>query len=374
MPATKKKNSRSGFIIQNRSPLPSRRTIVVLGAPRGGTSLVAGALRLAGVFMGDETDPANNEDRAFNFHRGNFSTLTESGKRQDFLASIRQTISQRNSTHAVWGWKDPIAALYIEEILPDLVNPHFILVTRDITASVMRERIQATGSLREKKELDLYFEKAERSLGLYRDSLAVIRTSGAPAFFVSYEKACRNSEDFATQVLDFTSAQEVRGPKRVAAIEAIRLYAREGAVSADLAHRAIPIGPALDLESGIDLSRFSDLPAVYHRCATLINSRHYQEGLALAERVRAQVILGFEHYPRLMSNPVVLAEVEAGMCFMAGIAHVNLGNGPEGFQALGRFSIIARYLKLTRQKSDLVEGMAMEATKLMNSLEREFGR
>ncbi len=364
----KRKNSKAGFALGPRGRAKSQKTFIVLGAPRGGTSLVAGALRLAGVAMGDDIDPANNEDRAFNFHDGNMSTWSVEFSNTDYLAKIRNVIRARNDSHAVWGWKDPLAALYVSDVLSDLVNPQFILITRDITANIMRERIEVSDSVRKADEGKLYLAKAEQALDLYRAAFALVQRTNAPTLFVSYDKACRNPEDFSRQLLDFISVPSPASSK--AMIEAITLFTREGAMSADLSHRPIAVGWAAS--GDLTLSGFSDLSAVYHRCATLINLQHYEAGLALAKRVLAQAVVDFESFPHLKNNPVVLAEVEAGMCFMSAIAQINLGNGTASYLALGRFSAIARYLRLAGQKSKLVEELTREATRLFDRLEREL--
>ena len=67
-------------------------TVVVMGPPRSGTSMVSGILRLLGIYMGN-CNTANNEDPRFNKKRG-----TE---------SIRALIAQNNATYPVWGGKNP---------------------------------------------------------------------------------------------------------------------------------------------------------------------------------------------------------------------------------------------------------------------------
>lgn len=368
----KRKNSKSGLCVRHPGAASAPRTFVVLGAPRGGTSLVAGALRLVGIFMGDDTDPANNEDRAFNFHGGNLSILTQTEDRVEYLERIRQTIEQRNSSHSVWGWKDPLAALYVEDILPSLINPHLILVTRDITATAMRERIEASNVSTVIDDESFHLAKAGQALGLYQSALSVIERSNAPALLLSYEKSIRNVEDFAAQILEFSNVKK-RSTRRMGKVaESIALYARDGSISADLAHRPTPMGRGKSSGSDTDLSRYPDLPTVYHRCATLINLRHYEQGLALARVVLAQAISDFDAFPQLKSNPIIVAEVEGGMWFMAALAQINLGDAPGSFMALGRFNAMAKHLHVTGHKSELMEGIMRQATDLMRLLEREL--
>jgi hypothetical protein len=56
---------KSGCRILRPGNLEPEKTLVVLGSPRGGTSMLAGLLRELGVHMGDRIDRHNHEDQAF---------------------------------------------------------------------------------------------------------------------------------------------------------------------------------------------------------------------------------------------------------------------------------------------------------------------
>ena len=73
--------------------IPVRRTLVVLGVERGGTSMVAGVLRALGVPMGDRAG-LNHEDPAF---------------LKDDPDKLRRAIRTRNKQHDMWGFKVPKA-------------------------------------------------------------------------------------------------------------------------------------------------------------------------------------------------------------------------------------------------------------------------
>lgn len=104
-------------------------TIVVLGPPRSGTSMVSGILRLLGIYMGS-CNSANNEDPRFNKKRG--------------TQSIRDLITKTNADHPVWGWKEPSTHIYYEDV-SDLVRmPFFIGVYRNILGSVS-SKLKHTG-------------------------------------------------------------------------------------------------------------------------------------------------------------------------------------------------------------------------------------
>lgn len=94
----------------------NKKTVIVLGAPRGGTSAVAGILRCLGIYMGENLGH-QHEDPIF--------------KREVKTQEKVQAISERNKRYDIWGWKMPNTVHYIEQVIPYLINPHFIAVYRD---------------------------------------------------------------------------------------------------------------------------------------------------------------------------------------------------------------------------------------------------
>lgn len=106
----------------------SDKTIVVLGCYRGGTSMVAGALRCLGIFMGDdlgeEAGGSNYEDLEF--------------QKKDSKTIIK-LIEKRNKDYSVWGWKDPATVVRINEFHGELRNPHFVSIYRDPYAIALSE-------------------------------------------------------------------------------------------------------------------------------------------------------------------------------------------------------------------------------------------
>ncbi|SDW56102.1 hypothetical protein [Thiocapsa roseopersicina] len=102
-------------------PTRTRRTFVVLGCPRGGTSLLAGALSAAGVHMG-RYRTLQYEDPEFRI------PPTQAGEALERLAPV---IRRRNLLRRHWGWKVPNNIYYIDRVKDLLINPCFLFVYRD---------------------------------------------------------------------------------------------------------------------------------------------------------------------------------------------------------------------------------------------------
>lgn len=110
-----------------------KRTLVVLGAPRGGTSMLSGALDKLGIYMGDKIGH-QKEDHRF---------------RQDTPLNTKlQAIADNNAVHTIWGWKLPNTIYYYEELHPHLVNPVFLTVYRNPFA------VAASSARRDGRPLD----------------------------------------------------------------------------------------------------------------------------------------------------------------------------------------------------------------------------
>lgn len=100
-----------------------------------------------------------------------------------------------NSESDVWGWKDPSAWKYLEDIIGRLRNPYVILVTRDPTA-VATARQANVPNESPIVSLDSVFQR-------YFHYLAIIKEFEVPALIVSYERAKLHPDKLAEELADF---------------------------------------------------------------------------------------------------------------------------------------------------------------------------
>lgn len=180
------------------APAPDKPAsgILVFGAPRGGTSMVAGVLRLIGTDMGARQGRGNNEDLDIQAARGNVGNLGDVNH-PDYAAALermRPVIEARAAEGRVWGWKDPHGALYARDVLDLMPSPRLIGVFRDPAASA--ERIHMlTGQPVAESLADV--------LWLYGKAQGLIADPPAPLAMVSYEKALVRPERFVEQLAFF---------------------------------------------------------------------------------------------------------------------------------------------------------------------------
>jgi len=162
-----------------------KKTIIVLGCYRGGTSMVAGVLKKLGVFIGERL---GTENGGSNFEDLDFQLTKD-------VSVMKELIANRNENYELWGYKDPKNIYYTEQLLEDLINPHFIAIFRDPFAIAMSEyRIQ-------NRPLDTGLTIA---IGhTYKIAEFITKNKQYPILPYSYEKAILDKEGFVKRVAQF---------------------------------------------------------------------------------------------------------------------------------------------------------------------------
>ncbi len=164
---------------QTRTPASNAtRTAIVFGINRGGTSMVAGVVRGHGYYFGPDL-AVNNEDADFSYRS---------------VEEMRASISQRDREHGLWGWKFPMAADYLDNLLTSVRNPLLIIVNRDIVATSLGllrwDDRQASAALSE-------------AIGQNQKNLALALRWELPTLLVSYEKAIVAPDIFLQEMSTF---------------------------------------------------------------------------------------------------------------------------------------------------------------------------
>ncbi len=173
----------SAIVCKGKSKTDGPRTYIVFGVMRGGTSMVGGALRGLGLYLGPNIAPENHESADF-AHKP--------------LPHMRKTISEVNESHEVWGWKFPHAADYLDRIWGQIRNPHLICVYRDpISNARGLNRWHPIGEI----------QAVHESLLRQQKNLATTLMRGCPSLLVSYEKAARNPMQFVEELSEWTGLE-----------------------------------------------------------------------------------------------------------------------------------------------------------------------
>jgi hypothetical protein len=159
--------------------VPEQRTVVVLGGYRGGTSMVAGLLRLMGLFMGFRLGQRNNEDLDFQ------------GAPPERIIELAE---ERGRMFDLWGWKCPGSIYSMDRIAGHLRNPRFIVIFRDVMAIAQNEMA---------REIYGFEEAVWRSADQQMRLADFVLKSSHPTLAASYERAVRDSDLFVRSLADF---------------------------------------------------------------------------------------------------------------------------------------------------------------------------
>jgi len=212
------------------TPGKEPKTVVVMGAARGGTSMVAGLVRMLGIPMGGRIDPPTNEDLDFIEGKEPLSAVPnpKHPEHTRVLERLLGLVNTRNQEYRDWGWKDPLAFVYVAPLLSQLRNPHFVVVFRDLYSISARELL-ATGV----ETLDTL----TRAQNNYAWLLEVLKRREAPALITGYEKAVLYPKKFAVELCSFLG----HDPSK-AFLDAAERYIRPGRGHGELPHTSTAPG------------------------------------------------------------------------------------------------------------------------------------
>lgn len=170
----------SGIAVLNERPAPKQNTIIIIGVPRSGTTMVAKVLANLGVYLGAEVDDSVGEDMR----------LARALEAND--GSLPAVIEVYNSLHDLWAFKRPTAYQVIDPAL--FRNPRFVVTFRDPVAIARREEVSMMFDFR---------EQLRRAVQWSADLAGFALSLTAPVMLVSYEKALVMPIDFVTNLASF---------------------------------------------------------------------------------------------------------------------------------------------------------------------------
>ncbi len=164
-----------------QNPAP-RRTYIILGTERGGTSAIAGTVRALGIDLGADLG-GNNEDKE----------ICNSPPKK-LIAYIKS----RNAENDIWGWKFPRASKLPPVLFEQTRNPFYIIVTRDpLRVALSRDKWDGPA-------------RRHRTVQAMNDALHSIQYASAlalgqsrPTLFVSYDLFSETREDGINEIADF---------------------------------------------------------------------------------------------------------------------------------------------------------------------------
>ena len=104
------------------------RTVIVIGTPRSGTSLVAGLAEAIGVDMGGPFKPRPTNPKGSYDHPCFVHLTIRHSEGEDVTDEIVAGVAKY--AKPLWGWKSAITYRMLDAFLPHMPNPHLLAVYR----------------------------------------------------------------------------------------------------------------------------------------------------------------------------------------------------------------------------------------------------
>ncbi len=183
MNTTHKENSGLSVLNSHAADM-AHKTVIVLGVPRGGTSMVAGVLTKLGVFMG-------TKDKLEPFYENTELGLCRKAKDK---TKTRKTIATYNDKYAIWGMKILPKSWFFWFSRDYFRHPVYVVVFRDILAIAKRQVVSLDKSLLTEMFKALWFNCC---------LLVFLWFNKKPTLIISYEKTLLFPESFVEELCSF---------------------------------------------------------------------------------------------------------------------------------------------------------------------------
>ncbi len=172
-------SSFAGALIKNEHKTTERKSIIICGPTRGGTSFAASVFYRLGVpFTRDPEDKLTI--------RLEHSDLKRAFSARD-RRTLETTVEEFCYLHSVWGWKLPAIESQLARVAQMVPNPHAVMIFKEPLSVAARKAI-----VRKKDLVPLL----ERVVGVYKRMAALAASTEHPLLLISYDKAASNLPAF----------------------------------------------------------------------------------------------------------------------------------------------------------------------------------
>lgn len=175
-----------GAFLKNEHRITDRKSIVICGAPRGGTSFAASVfLRLGVPFK------RNRKDGISPRHEHNALRAAFEAEDHD---TVRRIIADFSSLYPVWGWKFPAIERRFAAISEMVPNPHFVVIFKEPLSVAVR-----SGVRRSKNPINVL----QQVVAVHQRLASIAATTEHPLLLISYDKAITCLPDFLATAASF---------------------------------------------------------------------------------------------------------------------------------------------------------------------------
>lgn len=176
-----------GVLVKNADKITDRKSLVICGAPRGGTSFAASVFSQLGVpFRRTSKDRISPR---YEHNRLKEAFLAEDSER------MQQIIDEFCQLHSVWAWKLPAIEQRFSAIADIVPNPHFVVIFKEPLSVAVR-----SAERRAKTPIHVL----QSVVAVQQRLAAIAAETKHPLLLVSYEKAMMNLPAFLSEAASFS--------------------------------------------------------------------------------------------------------------------------------------------------------------------------
>jgi len=178
-----------------------KKTFIVVGVARGGTSLIAGTLNHLGIFGGDASSAPVFEDMklAMAFEKNH-------------IVKAGNIIKEYNEKHTTWYFKRPASINYNDKLDKMCRNPIYLFIFKDIFSVSNRNSISM------KLNIIRGLKKAHDD---YSKIIEFISQNNLTGFLFSYEKIMLNKNSFVDTLIEIIGIKNIREEQKISALNFI---------------------------------------------------------------------------------------------------------------------------------------------------------
>lgn len=173
-------------------PTEEKRTLLITGVPRSGTSFLASVVGRLGV------PQSRGPGDKVSGHGEHVGLRDAFGGRRD--AEFRSIVAEFDAAHPTWAWKLPAMKADLDWVADRVRNPCFVFTFKEPLSVAMRK--VSTGH---DTDLEENFNKIFEG---YVRLLQFARATPRPVLLVSYDKALRQFDECVAAVARFAGVPE----------------------------------------------------------------------------------------------------------------------------------------------------------------------
>jgi len=202
----------TGGWLKNEERATTRKSILICGITRGGTSFAASVFGRLGV---PYSRKAERQIGARYEHRNLRAAFTEKDGNQ-----IREIATDFSNEYPVWAWKLPAIQREFEFVCELVPNPHFVFIFKEPLSVAARK-----SDLKGKDTV----AALEAVTTVYRHMATIASKTDVPLMLISYDRAITNLEKFLPIAANFAGVRKYNTEKVIAGIhEDGKRYFRPG--------------------------------------------------------------------------------------------------------------------------------------------------